>query len=150
MWIILLDYAVKCKYDIYVLLSENKSARTITSIPFRYYITVTMAKKGTISLFDGAVDASRRRNQTLYWAKRRHKEVFKLFGQYPLYWHKNAKIIQAAERLAMFKRFSDLQSAIEFAQAHRECMYCPKIYTPIHLEEKWSSLYHHKNNCTQA
>lgn len=101
-----------------------------------------MPKKGTLSMFGTEIDAQSKRSSG-YAAQKQQAEIFRLFGKYPFYWHRNKEIIAAARRLAETKRASDIQAAVTFAIQHRNEMYCPKIYTPLDLERKWSNLYHY-------
>lgn len=73
--------------------------------------------------------------------RKQFKSVFSFFGKYPPHWALNRAIIDASERLVEHRGLSNVRAAVQFALEHRNEKYCPQIFTPLDLEEKWQPLF---------
>ncbi len=73
------------------------------------------------------------------------RTVMRLFPNYEKHWNIKTPILQASERLFTDKGVERIVKALTFYAQNREQQMCPKIYTPIDLEDKWEKLLAFKN-----
>jgi len=76
----------------------------------------------------------RKRQDTAY------REIFDLWGKYPLSWRTNRSMIQAAKNLLASRSRQDLVDALDFAKKHANDGFCPQILSPWDLDSKWEKL----------
>jgi len=72
--------------------------------------------------------------------RKMHKPVFALWKTYPPHWALNRAITDAADRLYHDKGVEKIKKALTFYEDMKDDKFCPKIYTPLDLEEKWDKL----------
>jgi hypothetical protein len=75
------------------------------------------------------------------------KEVFALWGEYPKHWEamKEVKQRAAAEDLYNELGIEEIKNCISFLKEHMEEDFCPKIYSPADLREKYPKLEAYSN-----
>lgn len=82
--------------------------------------------------------------------KSKSTQVFDLFepysyrGMVPGIWLANKTQRKAGEILFDERGLDQVKAALKFAHEHKDDEFCPKIFTPYDLANKWSSLIAYK------
>lgn len=72
--------------------------------------------------------------------RKMHRQIFSLFTGVQPFWFKSRQMIDAADRLYNDKGVEKCKKALAFFNENKDEKFCPQVYTPIDLEEKWTKL----------
>lgn len=103
---------------------------------FRAYDEDKPYEEPSINLDTGLIETHKK--QTAKYPNAR--TVMRMFTNYEKHWNFKTPILQAAERLFSEKGIEKITRALQFYKENKDKEFCPKIYTPIDLEDKWQKL----------
>ena len=72
------------------------------------------------------------------------RQVFALFGKYPLNWKINKTQLQAAENLFAERGIEQIIKALNFIKENRDKEFFPSINSPYDMDSKWAKMIQFK------
>jgi len=68
------------------------------------------------------------------------REVFELFGKYPLFWRVNRLHLQAAEDLYVMRGITELTEQMAWYKKNRKREFCPQFDNPVEWANKYEAI----------